>query len=62
MARPIWSGTILFGLVFVPVRMYSATESKELRFNFLHKERTKRQKRPADGTRKRSTTRKRKAS
>jgi DNA end-binding protein Ku len=33
--RPIWSGSISFGLVSVPVRMYSATESKELRFNFL---------------------------
>ena len=38
MARPIWSGTISFGLVSVPVRMYSATESKELRFHFLHKD------------------------
>jgi DNA end-binding protein Ku len=37
MARPIWSGTISFGLVSVPVRMYSATESKELKFHFLHK-------------------------
>jgi DNA end-binding protein Ku len=35
--RPIWSGTISFGLVSVPVKMYSATESKELRFHFLHK-------------------------
>jgi Ku70/Ku80 beta-barrel domain len=35
--RPIWSGTISFGLVSVPVRMYPATESKELRFHFLHK-------------------------
>jgi DNA end-binding protein Ku len=35
--RAIWSGTISFGLVAVPVRMYSATESKELRFHFLHK-------------------------
>jgi DNA end-binding protein Ku len=34
-ARPIWSGTISFGLVSVPVRMYTATESKELRFHFL---------------------------
>jgi DNA end-binding protein Ku len=34
-ARPIWSGTISFGLVSVPVRMYSATQSKELRFHFL---------------------------
>jgi DNA end-binding protein Ku len=38
MPRPIWSGTISFGLVGVPVRMYSATESKELKFHFLHKE------------------------
>jgi len=36
--RAIWSGTISFGLVTVPVRMYSATESKELRFHFLHKD------------------------
>ena len=37
MARAIWSGTISFGLVSVPVRMYTATESKELRFHFLTK-------------------------
>ena len=37
MARPIWSGTISFGLVSVSVRMFSATESKELRFHFLDK-------------------------
>jgi len=36
--RSIWSGTISFGLVSVPVRMFSATESKELRFHFLHKD------------------------
>jgi DNA end-binding protein Ku len=36
--RPIWSGTISFGLVSMPVRMYLATESKELRFHFLHKD------------------------
>ena len=35
--RAIWSGTISFGLVSVPVRMFPATESKELRFHFLHK-------------------------
>ena len=34
----IWSGTISFGLVSVPVRMFPATESKELRFHFLDKE------------------------
>jgi DNA end-binding protein Ku len=36
--RPIWSGAISFGLVSVPVQMVSATESKELRFHFLHKD------------------------
>ena len=35
MARPIWSGTISFGLVSVPVRMFTATSSQELRFHFL---------------------------
>jgi DNA end-binding protein Ku len=35
MARPLWSGTISFGLVSVPVRMFSATASQELRFHFL---------------------------
>jgi DNA end-binding protein Ku len=38
MPRPIWSGTISFGLVSVPVKMYSAIESKELKFHFLHKD------------------------
>ena len=37
MARSIWTGTISFGLVSVPVRMFSATESKEVRFHFLDK-------------------------
>ena len=37
MARSLWTGTISFGLVSVPVRMVSATESKELRFHFLDK-------------------------
>jgi DNA end-binding protein Ku len=36
-ARSIWSGSISFGLVSVPVKMYSATSSKELKFHFLHK-------------------------
>jgi DNA end-binding protein Ku len=36
-ARSLWTGTISFGLVSVPVRMVSATESKELRFHFLDK-------------------------
>ena len=36
--RAIWSGTISFGLVAVPVKMITATESKELKFHFLHKD------------------------
>jgi DNA end-binding protein Ku len=37
MPRSLWTGTISFGLVSVPVRMVGATESKELRFHFLDK-------------------------
>lgn len=33
--RPIWSGTIFFGLVSIPVRMLTATSSRELRFHFV---------------------------
>src|SRR5918992_2381857 len=36
--RAIWRGAISFGLVSVPVRMFTATSSKELRFHFLHKD------------------------
>jgi DNA end-binding protein Ku len=35
--RSLWTGSISFGLVSVPVRMVGATESKELRFHFLDK-------------------------
>ncbi len=35
MPRSIWSGAISFGLVSVPVRLFTATESKELKFHFL---------------------------
>jgi DNA end-binding protein Ku len=38
MARAIWSGAISFGLVHVPVQMYSATESREVRFHQFEKE------------------------
>ena len=37
MARSIWSGAISFGLVNVPVKLYSATSHKEVSFNMLHK-------------------------
>ncbi len=33
MARPIWTGTINFGLVSVPVAMYSATHEHEVSFH-----------------------------
>jgi DNA end-binding protein Ku len=33
--RPIWSGTVSFGLVSIPVRMVAATSSRELRFHFV---------------------------
>src|SRR6266481_7014706 len=36
MARPIWSGSISFGLVNVPVKLVSATSPKEVRFHMLH--------------------------
>ena len=35
MPRPIWSGAISFGLVNVPVKLYSATSSKDVRFHQL---------------------------
>ncbi len=36
MPRAIWSGAISFGLVNVPVRMYSAVDVHDLRFNYVH--------------------------
>lgn len=36
MPRAIWSGTISFGLVSVPVRMYSAIDETDLRFRLVH--------------------------
>ena len=36
MPRAIWTGSISFGLVNVPVRMYSAIEEKDLHFNYVH--------------------------
>ncbi|MDX6377738.1 MAG: end-binding protein Ku, partial [Gaiellaceae bacterium] len=34
--RAIWSGALSFGLVNVPVKLYTATRSKDVRFNQLH--------------------------
>jgi DNA end-binding protein Ku len=36
MPRAIWSGSISFGLVNVPVRMYGAIEEKDLHFHYVH--------------------------
>lgn len=33
MARPIWTGSVAFGLVNVPVALYAATEDKTIHFN-----------------------------
>jgi len=33
MARPIWTGSVAFGLVNVPVALYTATEDKTVHFN-----------------------------
>jgi DNA end-binding protein Ku len=34
--RSIWNGTITFGVVAVPIKLYSATESKTVHFHELH--------------------------
>jgi DNA end-binding protein Ku len=34
--RAIWSGTVSFGLVNIPVRMYSAVQEQKLHFHYLH--------------------------
>jgi DNA end-binding protein Ku len=36
MARAIWKGTITFGEVEVPVKLYSAVEDRGVRFRLLH--------------------------
>ncbi len=37
MATSVWSGTITFGLVSIPVKLYAATTSHDISFNLLHK-------------------------
>lgn len=37
MAHAIWSGTINFGLVTIPVKLQTAIRTNDLRFNFLHR-------------------------
>ncbi len=38
MARAIWRGTISFGMVNIPIKLFTATESREISFRQLHKE------------------------
>jgi DNA end-binding protein Ku len=37
MAKAFWKGVISFGMVVIPVKMYVATEAKNLSFHLLHK-------------------------
>lgn len=37
-ARAIWTGVITFGMVSIPVKLFSATENKDISFNQLHKD------------------------
>ncbi|MEV0566298.1 Ku protein [Dactylosporangium sp. NPDC050588] len=36
--RAIWKGAVSFGLVSIAVRLYSATEEKDIRFNQVHRD------------------------
>jgi len=36
--KTLWKGAVSFGLVNIPVAMYVATENKDIKFNYLHKE------------------------
>lgn len=37
MPRSIWNGVVSFGMVSIPVKLYTATESKDISFHLLHK-------------------------
>ncbi len=36
MPRAIWKGAISFGLVTIPVKVYGATEEKDISFRQVH--------------------------
>jgi DNA end-binding protein Ku len=38
MPRSIWNGVISFGMVSIPVKLYMATQAKDISFHLLHKE------------------------
>lgn len=35
--RPLWSGAVTFGLINIPIRLYSATFDRGINFDMLHK-------------------------
>jgi DNA end-binding protein Ku len=37
MPRSIWKGAISFGMVSIPIKLYTATEEKDVSFHLLHK-------------------------
>ena len=38
MPRSIWNGVISFGMVSIPVKLYTATQGKDISFHLLHKD------------------------
>lgn len=34
----MWKGSVSFGLVNIPIKMFTATEDKDIKFRYLHKE------------------------
>jgi DNA end-binding protein Ku len=37
MPRALWKGAVSFGMVSIPVKLYTATDEKDISFNQLHK-------------------------
>ncbi len=37
MPRALWKGAVSFGMVTIPIKLYTATEEKDIAFNMLHK-------------------------
>lgn len=35
--RSLWNGSISFGLVNIPIKLYTATSSEDIKFNYLHR-------------------------
>ena len=36
--RPLWKGAITFGLISIPVKLFSAVQEKSLKFHLMHEE------------------------